>query len=174
MTVYLVNIALIFLWLIILRPKGSSVNSKIFLFLCFFQIVLISTLRSSSVGTDTAGYLRILNLFVNYDSLIHIRNEHAFLLLMQIVKVFELNQQWLFFFSSVIVCVFLYRSIVNFSPIFWLSIFIFITFGFFAQSIHIMRQFIAMSIFLYGYKYILNKNIIMYALCLLLAFYFHN
>ena len=67
----------------------------------------------------------------------------------------------------------LYFSIERYSPIYWISVFVFIV-DTFAQSLFILRAFLALSIYLFAFPAIINRKLLTYCLLALLAFSVHT
>ena len=59
MSVYLLNIALIFIWaFFLLKYKPSKNKKKVFCAIACVQWVILSGFRGMNVGADTIGYRR--------------------------------------------------------------------------------------------------------------------
>jgi len=161
-------------WAMLLLHRDSKVNKITFLILCGLQLVLIGGLRGSSVGTDTGSYIEIYNIFYHDDFVIHVGNEIGFVALMRFLRFFNLDAQWVLVATTLMFVLLMLKGIYHFSTNVWFSVFLLMTFAFYNLSIHLVRQFLTIAIFFYGYKYILNKNFIKYILAMLVAFSIHN
>lgn len=82
--------------------------------------------------------------------------------------------QGVFILTHLIIMIFIYLALINSSVNYTWSVFVFIYSGFFNISLNIMRQAIAMSIFLYAIKFIRNKEFTKYVIYMLFAVGFHK
>ncbi|WP_342547346.1 EpsG family protein [Paenibacillus sp. FSL P2-0089] len=167
-------IGLVSLFLIGLRDKYK--RSQIVVILGCFGIFLIQALRSRYVGVDINGYLmgyqmvKNINVFsgerlFNYDV--------GYILYSQILSKLNIsNQIYLAVTALIIIIPNCYIWIKN-SKIPSLSIFIYITLGFFTFSFSGLRQSIAISIVFFSLKYIQEKKTIKFILFVTLATLFH-
>lgn len=64
------------------------------------------------------------------------------------------------------------KFILDYSPFIWLSLLLFILVNYY-QSFFLLRQYLAMSVFLFSIKYIIKRDSIKFGLCALLAISFH-
>lgn len=147
-----------------------------YLFFCFFYVC-----RNPVPGNDTFVYLSVFKRIANCVSYSEIRNRH-------IVINFEKGYVWfvylisrisaskVFFLSVMGGCI--YFSFLNYihslSNGVLLSVTFFILFGTFFSATNLMRQFCAISIILYGYKYLLKKKYIKFYIVVCLASLFHS
>lgn len=66
------------------------------------------------------------------------------------------------------------RFIYKYSDSVWLSVIVYIAFGFYFNSLHILRQYMALSIVLYSYDYLLSRNFVKFSLIVVIATFFHT
>lgn len=177
MAIYLINLVLIlfeaFFLKILKIPKATC--KKIFIIVTFLQLYLLLALRDSYVGTDLNTYLSFferskLESFWNFD---FARYEIGYVLLNKLLS-FINNEQIFIGVISFIPIFVIFRFIYRESKIIWLSIFLFITLGFFTNSFNIIRQMFAMSIITISYKYLVNNNFKRFIVTVLIASCFHN
>jgi len=84
------------------------------------------------------------------------------------------SYQWIFALTHIIILLFIFLYIKDRSVNYSQSLFIFVFCTFFNFSLNGMRQSIATAIFLYSTKYISEKKIIRYYLCIAVAILFHT
>lgn len=167
-------VGLISLFLIGLKDKYK--RSQIVVILGCFGIFIIQALRSRYVGVDINGYLvgyqmvKNINVFsgerlFNY--------EVGYTLFSQILSKLNIsNQVYLAITALLIIIPNGYTWMKN-SKMPSLSIFIYITLGFFTFSFSGLRQSIAISIVFFSFKCIQEKKIIKFILCVAVAMLFH-
>lgn len=81
--------------------------------------------------------------------------------------------QFYILITSIIVITLFVKSIWDYSEHFTFSMFLFVTMGLFFTSMNIIRQFIAIAILFYGFRFVKNKSFLKYLVCVLLAYGFH-
>lgn len=145
----------------------SEITKNRFLWiLSLLTVSLFSGLRYF-VGIDYESYTFI------FASIADSKTEPAFRLINLIVLFLGLNVQFVFLISASITFGLFYKGIKKNSDNLFLSVFLLFFCGFFIESLNIIRQYIAIAIFFYGIKYIINRNFLKYAFCILLASCFH-
>lgn len=164
-----------------IRKKISIVLSKNgiqFIGICllvFFPLVFIHASRYG-FGTDYTGtykkifYSVLYNTNLNVDSFV----ESGYIFLNKIVANFTDDYVWAIFWSSVLSYTILIVAICNNSKCFWQSVMCIFLSGYFLDSTTMIRQIIAVSIYIYAIKYVYKREFIHYLLCLLVASLFHR
>ncbi|MDK0613773.1 EpsG family protein [Clostridium perfringens] len=142
------------------------------LFIYAFVINWINSGLRYGVGTDFFSYLNHYNYAKDikiYD------NEPIYILSVRLLKlVFGEYSQIFFIISSFIILYFIYKICVERVEYYELGVFLFITLYFYYSSLNLVRQWIAVSIILYSYKYIFQKNLKRYLIAVLIAILIHN
>ncbi len=100
--------------------------------------------------------------------------EPAFRFLYRLADFFELPPNTIFVLGGAIIYCFLFLACFNYSSNICLSIFIFFGSGLFFFSFNEFRQFIAVSIVFYGYKYCVEKNLFFWIFTIIIAMLFHK
>ncbi|MBY3623487.1 EpsG family protein [Acinetobacter sp. CUI P1] len=160
MWIYGLNIILIVIYGFIFRPSRNNQSKKIFLFISFAQMTLITSLRSQSVGWDT--YIYVNQFFVIGNSTWGSSGvswfEPGYIFLNRFILLFSDNYNWLFFFCSLLIFIPIGTFIYKYSQNVLLSVFVYISLDFFYSSMNIVRQWIAIAICLIVYRYIIEKK----------------
>ncbi|WPC34790.1 EpsG family protein [Acinetobacter sp. YWS30-1] len=164
---------LIFVIFIIVFEK-YAVNRKAFLF-PFLSLVLFASIRSDEVGADTKNYtLNFNNNFLIDNYSFNDGIELGYKFLEYFILYFTNNYFWLFFISSCIV-IFCYLYIFKkFSVNYFISVFTFISFGYYTFFFNGLRQGIAMALSALSLPYLINNNFFKYFLVIFIASFFHK
>lgn len=167
----------ILLYFIILFLNISYVvtKKKIMLKLLFIILVLFSGLRYE-VGKDFTSYEMVFTLIEkNIISYEITKLEKGYLILLEVVNFFNGTQQLVFLIMAIISNYFIYKFILETSDDIFMSISIFFLVGiYYASGFNGIRQYLAISIFLFSIKYIEEKNILKYFIFILIASLFHK
>lgn len=173
MFIYWLNLIMIIVWTIIL--KIFRVNNKhALLSILFLQLYLILALRSPFVGADTNGYINQFErtkTFPFFDFGFS-RYEPGYLLLNKALFFIE-NHQFFIAVMAFIPLFLIFKFISKESELVWLSVFLFITLGFYTDTFNLFRQIIAMALVATSYTYIKKSEAKMFFLLVLSAALFH-
>lgn len=154
----------------------NNMSKIIFLVISGILLTLISTLRYG-IGFDYFSYKNIFKEISNVN-IFEIRDVYSSEILYAYINKFisYLGGNYLVFL--LFINIFVYSSIIwfiyKYSKNFYISIFIFITFQFFAHSMNLLRQTLSLAIFLFSYQFIVKRKFIPYILILFLGFLFHK
>ncbi|MHC9533101.1 EpsG family protein [Dellaglioa sp. L3N] len=150
----------------------------------FFSIGLIFVVvgwRALTIGSDTPVYVSLFNrtsstgpILNHGDSILNSRFEIGFLYFNRILAHITSNPRILLVCSSFVVCIFLYFFLKKYSTNIVVSIVLFITMGFMAQSMNIMRQAMAIAVLMLAFKYLVNDKTTKFILTVFVAFLFHK
>lgn len=163
------------------RKKLSIILSKNgiqFIGICllvFFPMVFIHAGRYG-FGTDYTGTYRKIFYSVLYHTNLNVDSyvESGYIFLNKIVARFTKDYVWAIFCSSILTYTILIIAICNNSKYFWQSVMCIFLSGFFLDSSTMIRQIIALSIYIYSIKYVYKREFVHYLLCLLIASLFHR
>ncbi len=169
MGVYL-TIILICLFFLMLASVIRELDFLLSLILIII-LIFVSGLRYQ-VGTDFNTYVHFINLIKDgYDTYM----EPGFELLIKLLAGAGFENQAVFLFSSVITLVFFFLFIIKHSNQYTLSVVIFFLFPiFYLASFNGVRQFIAISIFLYAIRFVIRKQMMLYILFISIGSLFHK
>lgn len=177
MQLYLVMLFVIVFLGEALHPRLSAKRKKIYLWICFIILTLISGLRAYSVGMDTSTYVAVFENIENGGRLI-IRYETGFLYFIKLVRFVTANPSVFLFLCSAIcigiTCIFVYFHCEE--PCFAMTLYILLKAYFFQMTG--VRQSLATSFVMIAFSLLLQaktkKNGVIAALLILLAVSFHS
>ncbi|MBQ0837636.1 EpsG family protein [Lactiplantibacillus pentosus] len=151
---------------------ASQRQASMLLWLSAVPFLLIAALRYR-VGTDYTTYVEIqipqLLRGVDY----RLKYEYLYQALIKFGMAVG-GYQVVFFLTHLVLLFFVWKSFKNLSTDYFISIFIFMFGCYFNLSLNIMRQFIAMAVFLFAIKYIVQKQPIRYFGTMIVGFLFHK
>jgi hypothetical protein len=96
----------------------------------------------------------------------------GYLILNRISRLLSPSFFLLLMIISIIVIYSYAKFILEYSPYIWLSLLLFLLVNYY-QSFFLLRQYLAMSVFLFSIKYIINRDPIRFGICTILAISFH-
>lgn len=150
--------------------EGIKISGFTFSFILIF---LLSALRFD-VGYDYSMYYGLIEGNIKYfnDQINRIEYLPRLLILFSNKLGFY---QFFFIITSMLISYFFYKSIKQNSYDKWLSTLIFVCFPiFFFMSLSVVRQYVAISIVFFGYKYIKERNFLLYFCLILLTTFIHK
>ena len=148
-------------------------NRRTFI-VAFFFLFILSAFRAPSIGNDTQNYI---DIFQNISELMtsETRYEIGYLYLNDFIYNHVSDSYRIFF---IITSAFIYfsfgRFILKYSKTPWLSLMIFMYYGFFSFSISGLRQTIAMAICTYALSALIDNKKILSCLIICFASLFHS
>ena len=176
----LLLLLILILGICICEIKKSSRNNIVCLTIVSAAMIMMSYLRADTVGIDYKQYADYFTQVRNggWSFLISSANgyriEPGYSLLNYIVSLFTGDVHiFMLIVSIIIVCltaVLLYR----YSPVPWIGMFVFASFGFFGNSLSFIRQSIAVAVYLFAVHFLKDKKLLPYILIVLLAASFHK
>lgn len=162
--------------------KNNQIGYCFFVFISFLSLLLLSSFRAYTVGSDTQTYLYFWNNNNDFSLLLDkstLFSEFGFELISYLTN--YISSQFFggsnipfFMFISSLVLILTYSSIIKYSQYKVLSLFCFLTLGFYTFHFNGARQAIAIAIFLFSLRYILSANLKKYLLCIFFGFLFHK
>ena len=179
MLVYFIAIILICLIALFCFSKNSNEKKRtIFLFLSFTILFLIMGFRDNSVGTDTQLYCSIFKNNYSIKEIIDILTSEdsspLYTIYNYIIGLISHDCNLIKITNSFIICFLTALFIKNNTKHVFISTLLFLTFYHFFSAMNITRQYIAVMIVAYGFKYLKNQQLLKYLLCCLIATGIHN
>ena len=171
MLIYIILIILTIIFGMIFEKN----NKKLYSIIMIILFTLIAGLRNYTIGNDTQPYFHSFNNFLvyGYDSFSISRFEKGYILLNLIVGIFTDNFTIMLTICALIINIFICNFIRKNSKSMCMSFLLFFFCRFFFSEMNIVRQYIALGIFLYSIKYIENKRMLKYLLYICIAAAFH-
>lgn len=171
MAPYLLILSFVMLWIFL---EKKSLNRKAF-WVPFISLSLFAGLRSDSVGSDSKNYTRDFVNQLNIDYFeFRSENEIGFQLLHYFILSITKNYFWLFLISAFIVVFFYLFFFKKYSKDYFLSVVVFICFGFYTFFFNGLRQGLAMAIAVMATPFLVEKKIIKFISIISIASIFHR
>lgn len=157
----------------------SDERLNIYLLLSLCLIFVFHAFKNPFTLEDIPDYARAFDeaqqiswsrvVSIGYENL---KTETGFALVIKAISSLFSSGQMLFVLTSAFILSAVYFSIRQYSPIWWVSVFVFMTDSF-PQSLFILRAFIAISIYLFAFPFIINRKLIPFLLFSGIAFSIH-
>lgn len=159
------------------KNKNNPIRKSGYLTFTTLQYGILAGLRSANVGWDTVTYERLFNEIPDSFQAVastHFREEIGFNYLCSLIKICGGNYQAFLLITSIFIvgscCIFIYRHSHNVL----MSVFIILCFPYYYTSLDIIRHYLAVSFFLLGYKYVIQRDFIKFLIFILLGSLFHR
>lgn len=163
-------------WIINLIVPRRRANRIVFAFLLFTQLAMVSGFRHRSIYNDSEPYASFFEDKLKDDRLIdkNERFEPGFQIYTGLIARHISNSYVGYFIISALIIVGIFiRFMYKYSGNVWLSVFLALTSGFFVSYVCLMRQAIAVAIWLLAVECMLNNKKIWTFICIALAISFH-
>lgn len=153
--------------------KMSDIKKKRLVLVYFIIFTLLATMRGINVGSDTKYYH---NLYTGIGSgrWYYADVESGLKLLCKILFNINTNPQILIIITSIFIYICIYNFIIKNSPNILFSTFLFFSLNFFASSLCLMRQFVALSFALIGFEFLKKNKYIRFIFFVILGSMFHK
>ena len=148
-------------------------NNKVFLFITFFELFVISGFRAWHIGNDTIRYIHVFIANVFSFDLSHSHMEKGYLLLNKTLSFFTDNPQAILVITSFCILSGVFYFINKYSKFIFLSTLLFIIL-YFSTTLNIIRQCMALALILFSLNFVIKRQFIQFLLCCLLAITFHT
>ncbi|MFV8291714.1 EpsG family protein [Aerococcus viridans] len=182
MIFYIFNLFSLFIWyfLVEFTSLAKKSKNKIFIIFVTMQLITLSALRDFSVGADTATYAVRYNIISNtsWSNLSNISDmldfEMGYIYFNKLLTEINSNPQFLFLVTSIIIYSLLGMFIHENSKIPVISYFVFLSMGYWGNSLNALRQYIAISIILLALNSLIKQNSLIFILLVAFASLFHT
>lgn len=158
----------------------SRKQQERYLIVAFTVLVIVHIFKDPYSLHDLAFYIDGFEEVSNHDfsyifngKVRSLKAEEGWLVLCKVLSLIWSNYFILFLVVSTIIVFAYYYTTKKYSPIYWLSVILFLT-GTYIQSLYILRQHLAIAITLFTIPLIINKKLISYLFILALAFSIHH
>ncbi len=172
-------IVLVFVMLLLFMASNNRFNrpNKFPYYLSGFVLVLLATVRSNKVGTDSGNYTRMFiksgynteSIFTRDTSI-----EIGYLFLEKLALIISKDYWSLFFVIATLSVLATYYAIYKLSGNIKLSVFIYISLATFLFFFNGARQAIAASVIGVAIYYLMKEKIMGYVICVIIASLFHK
>ncbi len=175
MDVFYVIHGFLIICLIIFSFFDNKYLEKYLLILIGLVLWFLAGLRDVSVGIDTGTYYNAFyyEMPSEFGDVLENNRPLLFWVISYLIR-YELNSyNFLLFITSAVGILLISRLIIKYSSMPYLSFLIYTTCGFYALSLHLVKQYIAMGIVAYSFDYIYKKNLKMFSVVIFIATLFH-
>ena len=152
--------------------SSNKVKYSFYFLLSGLAPFLVAALRYN-VGTDYAGYINKYIPNVLFGEYSYITMEPLYATIIEFADYLG-DYQWVFVVTHFLIIWFIYKAISYDSPDIVMSVALVVITGFYNSSLNIMRQSIAVAIFLFSIKYIQQKDFAKYIAYIIFASLFHS
>ncbi|HDX9579062.1 EpsG family protein [Bacillus cytotoxicus] len=168
----IICVSLSYISTLLSRKKVSAKIINVIDFIPYLILIIITGFRYS-VGTDYNGYAFNFNYLMTNDIP---RIEYSFKLIVKLAHLFGLNQQFMFFVYAAITYIFIFLSIKYFDDKgkYRHIIMLLILQYFLFNGFNTVRQMVAVSIFFYSIRFIVDRNLLKYIIWIIIATFFHK
>lgn len=173
---YIVVIACIPLFDVLLKPARSKSLRLLYVWIIFGMLAILAMIRSSTVGVDTQQFVSAYEDIGSNPSfsLDQYRYEYGFTLLCRLLYGISPNPQLLIMVSGAFIVFSVAYTVYHYSYDVALSAFIFLTMCTYFSYLNVMRQAIAVGFVLLGYSRLLRRKWVTAAILFLAAVEFHQ
>lgn len=144
MEIYLINLFFVYVFLFLSTLKCSKVQKYSLIFISFLSMVFIAGIRYD-VGSDFLMYESFFLKIKKY-TLVRTDLEFMFILICKIIRLFSSNSAILFTVIAVFIYYYIYNVSIKNVKKYELAIFLFVAFGFFTNSLNLLRQWMAIPL----------------------------
>lgn len=187
MTIYIILIVSIILLGTVCKNRGviydyniiayrSDKQTNRYLIIIGLFLIFIAACRADIIGIDTMAYKAAYESDFKYVNLIKStridRFEPGFSFVNKLLNYIG-GFFWLKLFVVSVNVILIFKTINRYSSLVWFSCLLYFIFAVYRSNINEMRQAIAVGITMYGFQYVISKDIKKYLICVGVAFLFH-
>lgn len=179
MPIFTLNFYSVFIWALLVKwlpIKDQNRKNFIFLGIIFIQFTYLAWQRAFTVGQDTMNYYYAFRQIshLSFNEALALQWEKGYIIWNWIISHSGFDYHAYLLFTAAIIYYSLCRFIYRYSTCAWLSIVVFMAFGFYFGTLHILRQYLALAIIMFAYDYMLKRKLLHFTALVLLAFSFHT
>lgn len=168
-------IVLFFLLGMLINDSQLKNGNKIYLFITFFILYILSAFRSVNIGNDTKEYFLMYEKFGRSDNILSMPTdiEVGYRVLNKVLYSLDPSPILLTSITSLLILGSVFFFIYKNSELPWLSVMLFINLRTFYFTLSGIRQSIALAIILISYKYLKQRKFLKFVSLVILASTFH-
>ncbi len=159
--------------------KMTIRGQRIYLILAFFVIYIFHAFREPTSLADIPQYKLAYGEALKYtfsrvvsEGFVSLKSELGFRVIIKIISEIFSSYVWLFLITSGIIIYSFYNATKKYSPIYWLSVMLFVV-SHFANSLFMLRAFFAIAVLLFSFPYIIERKIVPFLILTALAMSCH-
>lgn len=155
--------------------KPTKQFNSFYFILSLLSISLVVGCRGSSVGNDTQTYINIINSIISAENIFNLSThvEIGFIILVKLLSFVSTSATFILFCISFLTNFFILKGIFKYSKDITLSILLFFVMGIFFSSLNVIRQVLAWGIIFYGYKFVIDRKLLKFIICVAFATSIH-
>jgi len=154
-------------------------GQRIYLILAFFVIYIFHAFREPTSLADIPQYKLAYGEALRYpfsrvvsEGFVSLKSELGFRAIIKLISELFSSYVWLFLITSGIIIYSFYNATRRYSPIYWLSVMVFVV-NHFANSLFMLRAYFAIAILLFSIPYVIQRKLIFYLILNVLAMSCH-
>ena len=172
---YWLSLSVIGITVFFVYIKKLSQDKAFYIISCFF--IFMSAFRNiGGVGGHEYNYrlgcISYINRSIEWDKVFAAEGGN-YLLQWGLTNIFKFSQPYIFV-SSLIANVLILLSIKKYSRNILMSLFLYVVTGTYIATMNISRQYMAVGIIFFAYRFIENRSFIKYCIMVIIAFWFHT
>ena len=172
---YSINVFVILITYFIIQviPIAKERKNKYFLFIAFFEFFLILAFRKPI--SDMIKYCQYYSIIgeTSWKDLIYFSWEKGYIFLNKILYMINHSEQFFIIVTSALGLIGPYYFIKRYSKNYLMSVLLFIILSFFGYHYYVLRQMLALSVLLFSIRFIEERKLGKFILCVLLATSLH-
>lgn len=178
MSIYILTIIIVAIFTFLMQ-QAQNKKTGLFLLICLILfLIIVSGFRfDNTLYSDEWNYRYMFDQYIDmpFNSLdFNISSEPGFSVLVWVLAQLFRDSQSLILVCAIITNISFVKFLYTHSKDFRLTMFLYISAGYYFTSMNIMRQYIAISILLFGFKYLENKQLKNFIIFIFVAFLFHK
>ena len=156
---------------ILARISKKRSNNRLY-WIAVSILIVFSALRDGFLYPDIQNYFDYFRTgYTDFDFQEQFNVGYGFL--NKVCKFFSSSFQFLLIVISIIIISFYAKAIKEYSPLIWLSLILYVLINYY-PSFFLLRQYMAMGVFLYSLRYVIGRKPVHYGICMLIALSFHT
>lgn len=155
----------------IARKAGNNIERTLYV-IAILILILFCALRDGFLYPDIDNYYDYFRY--GYTQLdLQEQFNFGYATLNHFCKLLSSSFQFLLLVVSLIILLLYSKAIKDYSPYIWLSLILFILINYY-PSFFLLRQYLAIGVFLFSLRYVIKRKPIHYAICMIIALSFHT